>query len=99
MEFSFCRDERSMTLNPLDNADVVEQVFGLRNEGDSIILVRRNILGAPNRNGVRDVIGFVLRGFGPDSTLMTEIKEPAPPVTVELDTSEVADIEEVSDNE
>ena len=99
MEFSFCRDERSMTLNPLDNADVVEQVFGLRNEGDSITLVRRNILGPPNRTGVRDIMGFVLRGFGPDAALMTEITEPAPPVTVELDTSESTGIEEVSDNE
>ncbi len=87
MRMTIQKDPNKIVLEPtsLKDNDMLEKNFGLNAEGKSITLTHGDILGVPDRDGNRPVIGFQLVAYGvaenPNAVtteLIEETPEPEP---------------------
>ncbi len=78
MRFKLQHDPPLILIEDIGDADaaVLANGFGIRSEGDSVTLVRGDILGPKDSDGNRPTLGFVLQGLPhKDQTRITIVEE------------------------
>ena len=82
MRFELTHDPPSIRIDNITDMDAQVLIggFGLANEGDSVMLVRGDILGPKDDEGVRPILAFELRGrpnlLQPRTIILQETEAP-----------------------